>query len=86
MPIYYVKTERKQEILRFCTYLMHTSGCTYTTIACIWNDVYCSSGVTNLFETKSYFLVQIHVKGYQFDTHTSKIKICSICLQLCYHS
>jgi len=26
-------------------------------------------GVTNLFETESYFLVQIHAKGYQFDTH-----------------
>ena len=25
-------------------------------------------GGTNLFETKSYFLVQIHAKGYQFDT------------------
>jgi len=29
---------------------------------------------TNLFETESYLLVQIHVKGYQFDTHTSEIK------------
>ena len=26
-------------------------------------------GVTNLFDTESYFLVQIHAKGYQFDTH-----------------
>jgi len=41
------------------------------------------AGVTNLFETESYFLVQIHAKGYRFDTHTSEIKICSICLQLC---
>jgi len=23
------------------------------------------TGVTNLFETESYFLVQIHAKGYQ---------------------
>jgi len=44
-----------------------------------------STGVTNLFETASYFLVQIHAKGYQFDTHISEIKICSVCLQLCYH-
>jgi len=43
-----------------------------------------NSGVTNLFETESYFLVQIHAKGDQFETHTSEIKICSICLQLCY--
>ena len=43
-----------------------------------------TAGVTNLFETENYFLVQIHAKGYQFDTHTSDIKICSICLQLCY--
>jgi len=28
------------------------------------------AGTTNLFETESYFLVQIHAKGYQFDTHT----------------
>ena len=33
-----------------------------------------SAGVTNLYETESYFLVQIHAKGYQFDTHTSEIK------------
>ena len=33
-------------------------------------------GVINLFESKSCFLVQIHAKGYQFDTHTSEIKIC----------
>jgi len=32
------------------------------------------AGVTNLYETESYFLVQIHAKGYQFDTHTSEIK------------
>jgi len=32
------------------------------------------SGVTNLFETESYFMVQIHAKGDQFDTHTSEIK------------
>jgi len=30
-------------------------------------------------------LVQIHAKGYQFETHTSAIKIYSICPQLCYH-
>jgi len=27
------------------------------------------SGITNLFETASYFCVRINVKGYQFDTH-----------------
>jgi len=43
------------------------------------------SGVTNLFETESYFLVQSYVKGYQFDTHATEINICSISLQLCYH-
>jgi len=43
------------------------------------------AGVTNLFETESYFLVQIHAKGNQFDTHTSQIKICSISLQSSYH-
>jgi len=43
-----------------------------------------SPGVTNVFETESYFMVQIHAKGYQSDAHTSEIKICSICLQLCY--
>jgi len=42
------------------------------------------SGVTNLFLTESS-LVEIHAKGYQLDTHTSEIKICSICLQLCCH-
>jgi len=42
------------------------------------------SGITNLFETESYFLVQIYAKSYQFDTHTSEIKIRSICLQLWY--
>jgi len=42
-------------------------------------------GVSNLFETESNFLVQIHAKGYHFDTHTSEIKIYSICLQLRYH-
>ena len=42
------------------------------------------AGVTNLFENESYFLVQIHAKGYQFGTHTSEIKICSVCLQLSY--
>jgi len=31
-----------------------------------------------------YFVVQINAKGYQFDTHSSEIKICSICLQLRY--
>ena len=36
---------------------------------------YHAARVTNLFETESYFLVQIHAKGYQFDTHTSEIKI-----------
>jgi len=36
------------------------------------------AGVTNLFETESYFLVQIHAKAYQFDTHTSEINICWI--------
>jgi len=39
---------------------------------------------TDLFETESYSLVYIHAKGYQFDTHISEMKICSIC-QLCYH-
>jgi len=34
---------------------------------------------------ESYFVVQINAKGYQFDTHSSEIKICSICLQLRYH-
>ena len=34
------------------------------------------TGVTILFDTESYVLVQKHAKGYQFDTHTSEIKIC----------
>ena len=50
----------------------------------IISEVRFRPGVTNLIETESHFLVQIHAKGYQFDTHTSEIKICSICLQLCY--
>jgi len=33
------------------------------------------AGVTDLFETESYFLVQILAKGYQFDTHTAEIKL-----------
>jgi len=52
------------------------------------NDVlpkWCKSGVTNLFEIESYFLVQIIAKGYQFDTHTSEMKICSISFQSSYH-
>ena len=28
-----------------------------------------TAGVTNLFETESYFLVQICAKGYQLDAH-----------------
>ena len=36
------------------------------------------TGVTKLFETQSCFFVQIHAKGYQFDTQTSEIKICII--------
>ena len=28
-----------------------------------------TAGVTNLFETESYAMAQIHAKGYQFDTH-----------------
>jgi len=36
--------------------------------------------VTKLFKTQSYFLVQIHAKGYQFDTQTFEIRICVICL------
>jgi len=31
-------------------------------------------GVTKLFETQSCVFVQIHVKGYQFDTQTSETK------------
>jgi len=42
----------------------------------------CRTGVTHLFETESYFLVQIHAKGCQFDTHTSEIKICTIYLHI----
>ena len=30
--------------------------------------------VANLFENESYFIVHIHAKGYQFDTHTSDIQ------------
>jgi len=37
---------------------------------------------TKHFETQSCFLVQIHAKGYQFDTQTSEIKICIICLHI----
>jgi len=44
-----------------------------------------NTGIANLFETESYFLGQVYAKRYQFDTHTSEIQICSICLQLCYH-
>jgi len=33
-----------------------------------------TSGVTNLFETESYFLVQIHAKDYRFHTHLSEEK------------
>jgi len=40
------------------------------------------TGVTNLFGTEGYFLVQVHAKDYQFDTHSSEINICPICLQL----
>jgi len=40
------------------------------------------AGVTKLFETQSCFLVQIYAKGYQFDTQTSEIKICIICLHM----
>jgi len=32
--------------------------------------VHCRTGVTNLFETESYFLAKIHAKGYQFDIHS----------------
>jgi len=35
-------------------------------------------GVINLFETESYFLVQIHAKGNQFDAHTSEIKFAKL--------
>jgi len=30
-------------------------------------------------------LVQINAKGYQFDTRSSEMKICSISLQSSYH-
>ena len=40
------------------------------------------AGVTKLFETQSCFLVQIHAKGYKFDTQTSEIKICRNCLHM----
>ena len=41
-------------------------------------------GVTKLFKTrtKSYFSVQIHAKGYQFNIQTFQIKICLICLHI----
>ena len=40
------------------------------------------AGVTKLFEIQSCFLVQIHAKGYQFDTQTFDIIICIICLHI----
>jgi len=40
------------------------------------------AGVTKLFETQSCFLVQKQWKVYQFDTQTSEIKICVICLHM----
>jgi len=42
------------------------------------------AGVTKLFETRSYFLVQIHANGYQSNTQTFQIKICTIVFILCY--
>jgi len=40
------------------------------------------AGATKLFKTQSYFLVQIHAKGYQFDTQTFETKVCTICLHI----
>ena len=40
------------------------------------------AGSTKIFKTQSYFLVQIHAKGYQFDTQTFEIKICTICFHI----
>jgi len=40
------------------------------------------AGATKLITTHSYFLVQIHVKDYQFDTQTFEIKSCTICLHI----
>jgi len=34
---------------------------------------YITSGVTNHFEPESYFLVQIHAKGYHFNAYTYEI-------------
>jgi len=38
--------------------------------------------VTKVLKTQSYSLIQIHVKGYKFDTQTFEIKICTICLHI----
>jgi len=40
------------------------------------------AGVTELFKTWSYFLLQIHAKWYQFNTQTFQKKICTICLHI----
>jgi len=38
--------------------------------------------VTKVFKIQSYSLIQIHAKGYKFDTQTFEIKICTICLHI----
>ena len=36
------------------------------------------AGVTKILKTRSYFLVQIHAKGYQLNTQTFQIKISNV--------
>ena len=78
---------------KFETRKLHTIISQATATSHYYRKTFCSNilavhftaGVTNLFETESYFLVQIYAMGYQFDAHTSEIKICSISLQPSYH-